>query len=82
MSFHAGTNFISGAGLSYCSPYTMSGRYEIFISGRHENFNSLFHTGMKIHVGGNESHAGMKISDTTIFSNQGDMKTKFSLFSF
>ena len=43
---------ISGAGLSYCCVYMMSGGYEIFISGRHENFMSLFHAGMKSHVGG------------------------------
>ena len=43
--------FKSGAGLSYCCVYMMSGRYE--------NFMSLFHAGMKSHVGGNETHAGM-----------------------
>ena len=46
--------FISGAGLSYCCVYMMSGRYEIFIAGRHETFISLVHAGMKSHVGGNE----------------------------
>ena len=34
--------FISGAGLSYCCVYMMSGRYETFVSERHENFMSLF----------------------------------------
>ena len=43
--------FISGAGLSYCCVYMMSGRYETFISGRQENFMSPFHAGMKSHAG-------------------------------
>ena len=40
--------FISGAGLSCCCVYMMSGRFETFISGRHEIFMSPFHAGMKM----------------------------------
>ena len=39
--------FISGTGLSYGCVYMMSGRYETFISGWHENFMSPFHAGME-----------------------------------
>ena len=39
--------FISGAGLSYCCVYMMSGRYETFTSERLENFMSPFHVGME-----------------------------------
>ena len=46
--------FISGAGLSYFCVYMMSGRYESFISGRHEDFMLPFHAGM-------ECYAGMKM---------------------
>ena len=42
--------FISGAGLSYCCVYMMSGRYETFISVWHENFMSPSHAGMKSHA--------------------------------
>ena len=45
--------FISGAGLSYCCVYMMSGRHETFIS-KIENFMSPFHAGIK-------NHAGMKM---------------------
>ena len=64
MSFMPAQVFISGAGLSYCSVYMMS--------GRHENFRSLYHAGMRSHVGGKETLAGMKIQI---------MKAKFPLFS-
>ena len=70
--------FISGASLSYCCVYMMSGRYEIFISRRHENFMSLFHAGMKSHVGGNETHAGMKISCKHIFLRSGRYENQMS----
>ena len=54
MSFIPARVFISGADLSYCCVYMISGRYGTFVSGRHENVMSPFHTGMK-------SHAGMKM---------------------
>ena len=51
MSFMPARIFISGAGLGYCCVYMMSGRYETFILGPHENFMSPFHAGMKSHAG-------------------------------
>ena len=73
MSFMPARVFISGAGLSYCCVYMMSGRHETFISGRHENFMSPFHAGMKSHAG---MEMGRKSRVNTIFSCRGDMKTK------
>ena len=40
--------FLSVTDLSNCCVYMMSGRYETFISGRHENFMSPFQAGMNM----------------------------------
>ena len=67
---HAGTTFLSVAGLSYCRVYMILGRYETFILERYEKSccwecNSCWHENLILN---------------TFFSHLGDLKTKFSLF--